>query len=298
MNEGERTRIGEPQQHQITESAVVYRVSTSQGTVYFKVVQEGSTEVAHTHCIAQLFPDTSPTLVGDAGDLTALVSADFGPAVYHLCFAPEGGKPGYEDKERVASLILQQWAQMQQSSIPHIELLMSAGVPVYDAAWIRKSFEGVLSFLDQHKSIASELAVRMRSCHTHVDRTLDLWSTTQVPMTIVHGDLHERNIAQPKGPGSDFVFFDWDSVFIGHPFLDLLGPVTHPLFKHESAYLECWTKYADLQSINEIATWTKPLQYLVSAAFELRSTLLIADTRDVLVEIYSTEFCEAVESIA
>lgn len=185
LGQSERTRNGDPQQYETSNRSVVYRIPTNQGTVYFKAVLEGSTEVAQTLCIGELFPDASPTIIGDAGGLNAFISADFGPTVSKLFFDVRlvDGKLRGEYDAHVARLILQQWAHMQQGSIPHCEVLMSAGVPVYDAAWIRKGFEELWTLLKHHKSISSELAI---------------------------------NIAERKAPGGDFVFFDWEYAFIGH----------------------------------------------------------------------------------
>lgn len=284
-----------PEQFRFSIRSVVYRIPTPPGFLFFKVTRPESNEIRRTEIITRLFPDFTATLVALRANLDVIITSDFGPPISHLCF----GSPavGYEDFGDVADRILRQWATMQQRSIPHLEELRSAGLPLYDAKWIFEGFEDVLVFIAEHKLLSADKLKCLRSCHPHLERTFDLWQLAGLPNTLVHGDLNETNIAQPNGPESSFTFFDWDSAFIGNPFFDLLDSEWHPLFSSETAYLESWTEYADLQTITKTATWTKPLEDLVSAIAELYDNSLPLESRKELVKENAEDFIEGVYNL-
>lgn len=163
LGENGYVRTGTPQQVRFSVRSVVYRIPTAKGNVYFKAVPEGSNEIVQTRAILQLFPDVTSTLVAMSADLNGIFMLDVGLTTSNLCFAPPSGKPavGYQDQAKFAGLILQQWASIQQPSLSHVEELISAGLPVYDAPWIRHGFEDVWVLL---KSISFFLPSWRKVC--------------------------------------------------------------------------------------------------------------------------------------
>jgi aminoglycoside phosphotransferase (APT) family kinase protein len=80
----------------------------------------------------------------------------------------------------------------------------------------------------------------------------------QVPPALLHGDLHENNIAiATTGP----IIFDWSDACIAHPFLDLvtlINPEDAPPAPEERArrldlYLSYWTGYEPPERLRAVA---------------------------------------------
>lgn len=82
--------------------------------------------------------------------------------------------------------------------------------------------------------MSAEDEAGVESSRGHISRTFDLWESSVIPTTLVHGDLHGSNIALSNGPESPFIFFDRESGFSGYPFFDLRDPAWHPLYKREA----------------------------------------------------------------
>lgn len=293
-------RVGPLEQIHFSHLSVVYRILTTNGCLYFKVVREDSNELVQTQAITRIFPDRTSQLIASCPDINGIIMADVGPNMFDVCFSPMLSAPavGYEDETKVAGLILQQWASFQQRSLSHIGELIAVGVPVYDAPWIRQGVEDVLIFVQKHNVLSPEKMKIWQTCKPYIEDTLKLWDELPLPnKLLVHGDLNVTNITQPGGPGSAFVFLDWDDVFIGHPFLDLMDDTYNPLFRHDSGYLECWAEYCDKQTIIRLASWTKPVQHVVSAIVEMQDTSVPMKTRTELIEMYLEDFCEAVQHL-
>lgn len=213
-----------------------------------------------TRTITQLLPDITADLVATHSDPDAIFSFDFGETISDCRF----GTPalGYEDFEDVSSHTLEQWAGIQQRSTPLLEQLKFGGVPVYDAKWICRGFEDLLEFIAEHNILSDDEQEDVRACRFHLDRTFVLWERSGLPNTLIHGGLNETNIAQPKGPKTNFIFFDWEFLFIGNPFLDILDGTFHPLFRNQIYYLKSWVDYCDLPTLEKITAWTAPIQRL------------------------------------
>lgn len=104
------------------------------------------------------------------------------------------------------------------------------------------------------------------------------------------GDLHDEKFSLPSrgNDGSRYIFFDWDSCFLGWPFLEQQDPEWVPLFRQQTAYLTSWKNYAAPDVIENLATLSKPVVSLVSAIVALRSDRFESDVEgEMLCELHS-----------
>ncbi|PXF39730.1 hypothetical protein BWQ96_10568 [Gracilariopsis chorda] len=288
-----------PEQFQFSYRAAIYRIPTSRGRVFVKFVSWTNKEIAKMSGILNIVPHTTDFVFHSSLELNSFFSFDFGLSMNDLCFVLRCKKAvaGYEDQHAIASEVLTQWASIQQNCVSRIAELTAAKIPIYDETWIRYGLEQLETYVGQD-GVSSVFQSRLRSCHDHVDRTLALWEKIHIFLTIVHGDLNETNIAQPHGRGSSYLFFDWETAFVGHPFLDLLDVEYHPLYRSENAYLESWSRYTklDFDEVLEVAKWTKPMQFLVAAIAEMLDGIVPIESRKRLVHISVEQFVECVET--
>jgi len=106
---------------------------------------------------------------------------------------------------------------------------------------------------------------RLRASAGKLDSLCEELASLGIPDALVHGDLHDENIARSR---DGFVFFDWTDACISHPFLDLVTLVNHtePIETLTTqnriqieAYLSCWTQYAPLEQLWEAWRISRPL---------------------------------------
>ena len=82
-----------------------------------------------------------------------------------------------------------------------------------------------------------------------------------VPETLLHGDLHPRNLAVRDG---QVLAFDWTDAALAHPFLDLVTFMEErsPLSSDPrvlDAYLSEWEEYAALPDLRRALTLAEEL---------------------------------------
>lgn len=236
-------------------------------------------------------------LLGTSGALSAFLTTDVGMNLGKLCFVSICNTPseGYEDQNRIGRLVWQEWARIQQSSVHHLKKFVSSGIPVCDAQWIRQGIETLLKFVSVHQLFPPLLHKYFRECRDHIEETMQLWVQSNLPQTVVHGDLHEGNVANPGGPESGFIFFDWESVFVGYPFLELMDSKFNPLFRHDQFYIQSWIKYCDIRSLKDVAERTRPLSYLIRAIRDAQTTFFPIKIRKYLILENVERFCEGVQ---
>lgn len=273
---------GSPTQLYFKTTSVIYRVPADQEFLYFKATSKGSKEAIRTKAIVEVFPEQTPKLLQAYPQIEAILMRDFGATLTQLCFIGGRYVPGYGDLTSLYGSVLRQWARMQQKSVQHVNRLIAGGVPDYNAAWIRTGLNSLLNYLEDNQYLPAEELAVLASCDSYLTETVGLWEASGIPRTLVHGDLHGGNIAQPKGLGSEYVIFDWDSAFIGYPFLDLQNPRSCPVFAKQSAhleYLKCWTHLANAPTIHKLVERTEPLVHLTMAIVDMQRGYLWVEER-------------------
>lgn len=269
-------RTGCPQQVRFSYHSTVYRIPTATGYVFVKYVSEKSTEIPKTSVITGCLPEVSQSPMCINTKLNALFTVDFGMPLTDTCFAMNRPAAGYENVLSVSGLVLERWARTQQQSSSFLADLVAGGVPVRDEEWIWRGLLRVETFANRNLSSVPGISCQLQFGRSYLECVFRVWKDIPLPNTLVHGDLNESNMAQPEGPGTSFLFFDWELSYIGHPFLDLLDEKWNPVFRGVGKFLESWAKYAgiSLKKAEELAIWTKPVGHLVTAIIELENPSL------------------------
>eukprot|EP00172_Hildenbrandia_rubra_P002894 Plantae.Rhodophyta-Hildenbrandia_rubra.ctg4122.p1 GENE.Plantae.Rhodophyta-Hildenbrandia_rubra.ctg4122~~Plantae.Rhodophyta-Hildenbrandia_rubra.ctg4122.p1 ORF type:complete len:453 (-),score=48.21 Plantae.Rhodophyta-Hildenbrandia_rubra.ctg4122:3861-5219(-) len=264
---------GAPEQLSLKEQATIFACDTDMGRLYLKVCPRDSDEIGCTQKVHEIFPEHVAKVVGVSVELHAILMSDFGQNLFELYFRkPHRTDHGRQNSSDVADAALKQWASLQQKSASRVKELAQAGLPIHDADWIRKGLKDVIEFVEENQCLSLELQVKLRGCSEFLESGFVLWENCSIPKTLVHGDFHILNVAQPRGLGTKFVFFDWASAFIGYPFLDLAGSECgyNPFLGAKSSYFENWANFADLETIKTLVLWSKPIELLRLAIVDVR----------------------------
>ncbi|HET6739148.1 MAG TPA: aminoglycoside phosphotransferase family protein [Kribbella sp.] len=248
----------------------VLRIPTADGDVYFKALSQASTRpdalpflFAHEPRFLQRASTDRP------GEVPAPIAVDEQRGWMLL---PDLGTP-LADENDVALWIdaVRNHARLQRSYVGQPERLLS-----YSCADRRLAVLDVeLDRLLEPNALTRRL--EPTELATLPDRTKQLREAINelaaigIPETLLHGDLHPRNLAVRDGK---VLAFDWTDAALAHPFLDLVTFVEKhsPLSadpRVREAYLSEWEEYAapaDLQRAltlaEELGTLYQTITYL------------------------------------
>ncbi|MFC9690227.1 phosphotransferase [Kribbella sp. NPDC056951] len=248
------TRTGPPVQVRVWGLSNVLRIPTTEGLVYFK---------AHAHS-STLPPAELPLLFAHEPQLlTALEGAVPRPLAVDekrvWMLLPDLGTPlaGQADIS-VWIEAVRSHARLQRSYVGRADHLLDISCVDRRLAVLDAELDQLLgdnpatARLEPHER--DELAARRPELRSAIAEL----AAIGVPETLLHGDLHPRNIAVRDG---QVLAFDWTDAALSHPFLDLVTFVEKrsPLSMDDrvrDAYLEEWTEYApmaDLRRALELA---------------------------------------------
>jgi hypothetical protein len=239
----------------------VLRVPTADGDVYFKALAHSSTiRPAHADALPFLFAH-EPLLLKDLSDdrpgaVPAPLAIDEKRAWMLL---PDLGAP-LADQQDIALWInaLQGHARLQRSYVDQIDRLL-------EFSCVDRRLDVLAAELDRllGPNPATELLepterARLPRRAEQLREAITELAAIGVPETLLHGDLHPRNLAVRDGK---VLAFDWTDGQVSHPFLDLVTFVEEksPLSmdpRVQDAYLAEWEEYAspaDLRRALELA---------------------------------------------
>lgn len=182
---------------------------------------------------------------------------------------------GYDIGDRDFAGLMAMLADMQISSIEHIEKLKAGGVPERGLSWLSSNFAQVLANpileLCEHEEHLRKLQGRV----CEVQHACDRLAAYGIPDTLVHGDFHDNNICEGVLPGQDFSFIDWASCFIGHPLLDYQRVTSYGWYDQDfekagGHYFEKWGALVEEARMKEAI----PLAFPLLLCYNLRTLLL------------------------
>lgn len=186
----------------------VLKVPTDAGNFYLK---EASTlplfcdEPIITAELAKLFPQNMPKVIGYKNSW--LLLEDFGEPI------------GRNRPPKVRQHVCQLLAKMQISSVKHCDRLLKLGCLDRRLEILSRQIE----LLANDNNATSELsAPEKEQFQSLVPKLQDYCAQLEsynIPLTLVHGDLHLGNVAINQG---NYLFFDWTDACISHPFFDFL----------------------------------------------------------------------------
>jgi hypothetical protein len=261
------TRTGPPAQVRVWGLSNVLRVPTADGTVYFK---------AHAHS-STLPPATLPLLFAhEPRLLTSLEGAVPRPLAIDekrvWMLLPDLGAP-LADQTDIALWIeaVQSHARLQRSYVGRADHLLDISCVDRRLAVLDAEVDQLLgdnpgtAWLEPHER--DELAARRTEMRTAIAEL----AAIGVPETLLHADLHPRNIAVRDG---QVLAFDWTDAAVSHPFMDLVTFVEKrsPLSMDDrvrDAYLAEWMEYAPMADLRRALELANKLGALFQAMTSL-----------------------------
>lgn len=238
----------------------VLRIPTADGDVYFKALSQASTE---PDALPFLFANEPLFLQRASTDRPGAVPAPLAiDAERAWMLLPDLGTP-LQDESDVAVWIdaVRNHARLQRSYVTEPERLLEYScadrrLAVLDAELDRllepNSLTGQLDLEQQGR--LPERAKQLREAITEL-------AEIGVPETLLHGDLHPRNLAVRNG---QVLAFDWTDAALAHPFLDLVTLMEErsPLSSDPrvlDAYLGEWEEYAAPSDLRRALTLAEEL---------------------------------------
>ncbi|HUS17465.1 MAG TPA: aminoglycoside phosphotransferase family protein [Chloroflexia bacterium] len=227
------------------------RGDTAQGAVYVKACATQplfTNEATFTAGLAARYPAWVPTPLAVEGERRWMLLDDFGGELLET--APPAAWVATVDA----------FATLQIESVGQVDALLAAGCLDRRLDRVIAALPALLADVQayHHALTDAELAA-FAACLPELEAACAELAAGGVPQTLVHGDLHDNNIAivdaQP-------LFFDWSDACIAHPFFDLttlfFGEhfTAHPQERDalQDRYLGHWTAYAPLADLRRMAT--------------------------------------------
>ena len=176
-----------------------------------------------------------------------MLTADFGPARL-----PDAGIDVFEE-------ILGRYARLQIASATRVDELLAAGCLDRRLDVLARHVDALLGDADTLSYLKPD---EVRELHTLGPRLKELCAELaryEVPMALVHGDLHTGNIA---AQGGHYTIFDWTDACVAHPFFDLatilysagrFPDIPDARARMRDAYLSHWTAFAPMERLREAA---------------------------------------------
>lgn len=273
--EAERNSIhltGEIEQPHAYAWSTVMRVSSSEGTLFFKATAgETVYEAALTQKLARWFPDCMPDLIAVDTERGWMLMRDGGEQLRASIRPTKDIKP-WEP-------VITRYAELQIGLAEHIDEILALGIPDHRIASLPVLFAEVLTdqeslMLDQEKGLASEDFQEIQKRMPRVKEICDELAAFGIPESINHGDFHDGNILLKDGR---ITFFDWGDGDVTHPFVSLrtffvsieiaLELDDYSFTPEMSAlldrYLEPWQKFASQEELLKAYRLSKPVASIV-----------------------------------
>jgi len=268
--------------------STVTAINTSHGRYWLKQAPHFAPSEAGVHdCLATIAPHWVDEPIAHDSARGWLLTPDGGPV------AGQTWPTNTLDMDTLG-VVLRDYAHLQQATIEHRRQIVRAGLPDSDPG--------------RAGDIAAGQAQRMASFAAHDPRHLTAeqrdsvlnalpalrdagaaLATGPVPLTIDHRDLARRNVFLPRSGGEPYRFFDFGEARWAHPFgslvmfmwnfiglwktprppdvIDCTDPRIAAAF---DTYLSCWTDYAPMKQLRELAEHALRLQPLHRADVWLR----------------------------
>ncbi len=236
-------RTGEVSQPHVRAWSTVLRVPTDAGDLWFKAnMPTQAFEVGVIRVLAERRPDLVPSLVAFDLERGWMLQRDGGELLRELVDGTD---------HAVWVDILPRYAELQLDAAPERDRLLAAGAPDRRLALLSSQFERLLRDTDAVRSLSSEELLRLESLVPRIQRDCEELTSSGLPETIQHDDLHDGQVFVR---GGRYVFFDWGDSCVSHPFFTMVvtlavlayrlgvGHDAPELDRFRDAYLEPWTR--------------------------------------------------------
>jgi hypothetical protein len=244
-------RVVGPPEDQARPWALVRRIATETGPVWFKACTVG---VVHEIGIYEVLQRRAPehVLTPLATDRSAgwLLLPDGGRTLR----VAEGGRADLAAWERM----LIEYAELQRSLEAHVGELLAAGVPdarpqVLPATRAALLADPDLLMIGHESGLTPQQHEQLLAGSERFASSCEALAAYGIAPSLQHDDLHDGNVFLPPDRSGPLRVFDWGDAVVGHPFATLLVtlrvvahiaelPYGSPeLLRLRDAYLEAWT---------------------------------------------------------
>lgn len=256
----------------------VLRCATPKGDVYFKAL-------AHSSTIRPAREDALPLLFAHEPLLLERLSAerpDEVPAPLAIdekrawMLLPDLG-PALDTQSDISLWIdaLQGHARLQRSYVDQTDRLLEFSCVDRRLAVLEGEIDNLFGPNPATERLEPAERARLPRRAEQLREAISELSAIGVPETLLHGDLHPRNLAVRDGR---VLAFDWTDAAVSHPFLDLVTFVEKrsPLSEDprvRDAYLAEWSEYASPADLRRALSLAEEL----GALHQLMTSLHLAD---------------------
>lgn len=249
FTEGHEGNLRNVVQHQVVATSTVIRLDAEEGSFYLKAPAVGLKEVSITRKIAQLFPALSPEIVDVSPELNSFVSASF--------FKMRIDESQY--REMVFTL-----ATVQLGSINVLGELESSGCEVRTPRQMVMKLEEWKDDM-QVREVLGDLYSKYVVFVPRISQLLNRLDSFNLPLTVVHGDFSDGNIAFRSEEADQMILYDWQYACISNPFLDLHEVTVHNDFPEDiiNDYLDLWLRYETKERLWEAFQLARSLGWIL-----------------------------------
>ena len=224
---------------------------TTGGRLFFKAAAAFPLfvpEPALTYTLATLFPDHLPTpLKIDHAQRWMLMQ--------------DVGTPEWDDEAIDLAPLLRTYGELQRESSHHLDNLKAAGCLDRSLAVLAAQIDPLLTDPLTRQALTPAEYDELCALAPMLKARCATVATSNIPLTLLHGDLHLGNVVEKQG---HYIFFDWTDAAISFPFLDLFMLYFdrwqgHNITPWRDAYLEVWREYESPARLLELWELAKPL---------------------------------------
>ncbi|WP_165956799.1 aminoglycoside phosphotransferase family protein [Kribbella antibiotica] len=274
----ESPRTGRPIQVRSWGLSNVLRVPTAAGAVYFKAI-------GHSSTITPARPDALPLLFAHEPSFMAAISSDHPGAVVTPLAIDE--KRGWMLLPDLGELLdaqpeisvwidaLERHARLQRSYVNRGERLLEAGCVDRRLAVLADALDYLVGPNPATERLDADQRAQLPQRAEELRAAIAELAAIGVPETLLHGDLHPRNIAVRDGVT---LAFDWSDAALAHPFLDLVTFIEErsPISQDPrlmDAYLAGWAEYAAPADLRRALTLAKE----IGGLYQVMTSLYLID---------------------
>ncbi|MEU4194551.1 aminoglycoside phosphotransferase family protein [Kribbella sp. NPDC026611] len=250
----------------------VLRLSTTQGTVYFKALAHSST-IESAPGVPPLLFAHEPLFLDRVsterpGEVPAPLAIDE-KRVWMLL--PDLGTPlAHETDLEVWIDAVRRHARLQRSYAGQVDRLLEFSCVDRRLAVLEGELDRLFGPNEATERLDPAERAKLPRRADQLREAMANLRSIGLPDTLIHGDLHPRNIAVQ---GNQVMAFDWTDSAVSHPFLDLVTFVeerspTSSDPRVLDAYLREWEEYAapkDLRRALELAEQLGALHQLMTS---------------------------------
>lgn len=225
------------------------RVTTDNGTVYFKAPAPQYHEAALTRALARWRPDCTVPLLAVDLHRGWLLSADAGVTLRSV------DRPAEQVEHWLNVLPL--YAELQIEMVDRVPELLSLGIFDRRLANLPRLYAQLMEATENLRvglepGLTQEEYERLRDLRSQVAAWCEQLNSYGLPETLTHEEVHDANVLVS---GDRYIFTDWSDSSVSHPFFTMLVTIRATAYRLKlaedgaemmrmrDAFLEPWTKF-------------------------------------------------------